>query len=196
MNCKASIICNHEERKIGYCNLTQRLTCVASVSVWFRSKERPRNGAFGFGRARNGTRAKLWTKGEAKGKDNLSSPPPPRSFTLDILHAVFDSGSSLFAPKPHGNTCYAGYAKADTVFFPGTRRYIGSLSKDFFWAAHVNWNWGLVPFSMAWCYQICISKCFYVYKDNLRKNLRKTTAKECKKDQFRLMCATQKTSLL
>ena len=132
MNCKASIICNHEERKIGYCNLTQRLTCVASVSVWFRSKERPRNGAFGFGRARNGTRAKLWTKGEAKGKDNLSSPPPPRSFTLDILHAVFDSGSSLFAPKPHGNTCYAGYAKAGTVFFPGTRGYIGSLSKDFF----------------------------------------------------------------
>ena len=32
--------------------------CVASVSVWFRSKERPRNGIFGLGRARNGTRAK------------------------------------------------------------------------------------------------------------------------------------------
>jgi len=29
------------------------LACVASVSVWFRSKERPRNGILGFGRARN-----------------------------------------------------------------------------------------------------------------------------------------------
>ena len=27
------------------------LACVASVSVWFRSKERPRNGIFRFGRA-------------------------------------------------------------------------------------------------------------------------------------------------
>ena len=36
------------------------IACVASVSVRFRSKdpERPRNGIFGFIRARNGTRAK------------------------------------------------------------------------------------------------------------------------------------------
>ena len=34
------------------------VACVASVSVWFRSKERPRNGILGFGRARNETRAK------------------------------------------------------------------------------------------------------------------------------------------
>ena len=35
------------------------VACVASVSVWFRSKERPRNGILGFGRAgaRNETRA-------------------------------------------------------------------------------------------------------------------------------------------
>ena len=32
--------------------------CVASVSVWFRSKEIPRKGTFGFDRARNETRAK------------------------------------------------------------------------------------------------------------------------------------------
>ena len=31
----------------------------ASVSVLFRSKERPRNGIFGFGRSKTGTRAKL-----------------------------------------------------------------------------------------------------------------------------------------
>ena len=34
------------------------VACVASVSVWFWSKERPRNGILGFGRARNETRAK------------------------------------------------------------------------------------------------------------------------------------------
>ena len=33
------------------------IACVASVSAWFRSKERPRNGILGFGRARNETRA-------------------------------------------------------------------------------------------------------------------------------------------
>ena len=32
------------------------MACVESVSVWFRSKERPRSGIFGFGRAKNGTR--------------------------------------------------------------------------------------------------------------------------------------------
>ena len=36
-------------------------------------------------------------------------PPPPRSFTYAIFRAVFDSRSSFFAPKPHGNACYAGY---------------------------------------------------------------------------------------
>ena len=50
------------------------VACVASVSVWFRSKERPRNGILGFGRARSETRA--------------------------IFRAVFDSRSSFFAPKP------------------------------------------------------------------------------------------------
>ena len=74
------------------------LACVASVSVWFRSKERPRNGILGFGRARNEKRAKSF----------LSSPPPPCSFTYVIFRAVFDSRSSFFAPKPHGNACYAG----------------------------------------------------------------------------------------
>ena len=39
----------------------------------------------------------------------LSSPPPPCSFIYAIFRAVFDSRSSFFAPKPHGNACYAGY---------------------------------------------------------------------------------------
>ena len=66
--------------------------CVASVSVWFRSKERPRNGIFGFDRARNGTRAK-------KFPTPSTLQPPPRSFTRPIFRAVFDSRSSFIAPS-------------------------------------------------------------------------------------------------
>ena len=33
----------------------------------------------------------------------------PSSFTGAIFRAVLDSRSSFFAPKPHGNACYAGY---------------------------------------------------------------------------------------
>ena len=36
------------------------ISCVASVSVRFRSKVRPRNGSFGFGRAKNETRVIFW----------------------------------------------------------------------------------------------------------------------------------------
>ena len=36
---------------------------VASVSVWFRSKERPRKGIFGFDSARSETRAKFFSSG-------------------------------------------------------------------------------------------------------------------------------------
>ena len=44
------------------------LACVASVSVWFRSKERPRNGILGFGRASNETRAKKMKVGGGGGE--------------------------------------------------------------------------------------------------------------------------------
>ena len=53
--------------------IRQRVACVASVSVWFQSKERLRNGIFGFGRARNETRG--------------------------LFRVVFDSRSSFFAPN-------------------------------------------------------------------------------------------------
>ena len=46
----------------------------------------------------------------------LSSPPPLRSFTCAIFRAVFDSRSSFFAPKPHGNSCYAGYRFEEMVY--------------------------------------------------------------------------------
>ena len=56
------------------------LACAASVSVWFRSKERPANDSFGHARSETRT-----------------------------IFAVFDSRSLLFAPKPNGNACYVGY---------------------------------------------------------------------------------------
>ena len=49
---------------------------LASISICFRSKERPRNRIFGFGQARNGTRSKKWKRGEGK-ETFLPSPPPP-----------------------------------------------------------------------------------------------------------------------
>ena len=50
------------------------IACLASVSVWFRSNERPRNGIFCFRRARNGTRAKKWKRGEGR-KETLADKP-------------------------------------------------------------------------------------------------------------------------
>ena len=35
-------------------------------------------------------------------------PHPLPAFIYAIFRAIFDSRSSFFAPKPHGNACYAG----------------------------------------------------------------------------------------
>ena len=74
------------------------LGCVASVSLWFRSKERPRNRPgnriFGFGRARNGTRAK---------KFPIPSTPPALSL------APFLTRSLTLVPLSLLRACYAGY---------------------------------------------------------------------------------------
>ena len=53
------------------------VACVASVSVWFRSKERPRNGILGFGRAINETRAKKMKVegGGREGRKRFSDEP-------------------------------------------------------------------------------------------------------------------------
>ena len=62
------------------------------ASVWFRIKGRPSNGIFGFGRTRNGTRAKK-RGGRGRGRKEKTFPSflprPSRSFTL----AIFDSCS-------------------------------------------------------------------------------------------------------
>ena len=58
--------------------INECLACVASVSVWFGSKERPRNRILGFGRARNETPAKKWKWGEGEGKERNACRQTPR----------------------------------------------------------------------------------------------------------------------
>ena len=125
---------------IGDWRTGQLLACIASVSVWFRSKESPRNGIFGFGGTRKGTRAKKWNWGKRgmvrvtcaifrvvfDSRSSFFAPNPHETrakkwnlagrgmvrVTCAIFRAVFDSRSSFFAPKPHGNACYAGYPRS------------------------------------------------------------------------------------
>ena len=80
----SSLFCLGFQLNLVLLNLSYLLiACVASVSVCFwRKKDRSRNEIFGFG----------------------------RSFTCAIFRVAFDSCSSFFAPKPHGNACYAGYS--------------------------------------------------------------------------------------
>ena len=82
--------------------------------LWFRSKERPRNGIFGFDRARNGKRVKNERGGRRRGRKEISSPSP--LFTRAIFHAFFDSRSLFFAPKLHGNACLAGQLQRHDQF--------------------------------------------------------------------------------
>ena len=83
--------------------LRMDLACVASVSVWFRSKKRPWKGIFGFEpRVLIAREIKREPKNERRGRGRGRKETfPPRSFTCAIFRAVFDSCSSFFAPKPH-----------------------------------------------------------------------------------------------
>ena len=63
--------------------------------VWFRIKGRPRNGIFGFGRTRNGTRAKKRKRGEERGRKETGFP----SFLLHPLPALLLSRSLTLAPR-------------------------------------------------------------------------------------------------
>ena len=50
-----------------------------------------------------------------------------------------------------------------------------------FWATHVNRKSILFHLKLPWCYQICIPKCLYYYRDNLFKNWGKPPSKNAKK---------------
>ena len=73
-----TIQCKWKLKKCAVAYSTLVLACVASVSVWVRSKERPRNGILGFGRARNETRAKKWKWGEGEEKEKNACRQTPR----------------------------------------------------------------------------------------------------------------------
>ena len=63
-----------------------------------------------------------------------SSPPPPRTFTPIFLTRSCDSRSSFFAPKPHGNACYAGYVLVGIIgggYVSKGDNKTGSLFLDF-----------------------------------------------------------------
>ena len=76
--------CVHQKPKTHWnrkwqltCSCSISLACVASVSLLFRSKERPRNEILGFGRARNATRGKKWKRERGRGrKETLADKPP------------------------------------------------------------------------------------------------------------------------
>ena len=95
---------------------TGKVAYVANVSICFRSKDEERD----FCREKNGTRC--------KGEGGWVS---FRSFTRAIFSSLFDSRSSLFSPKQHGNACHTSYRSGEkmTLFFfcsllrPWGRRY-------------------------------------------------------------------------
>ena len=92
-------------RRLG---ATGKVARVSSVSVCFRSKDEERE----FRREKNGTRCK-----RGRGRKEVSF----LSFTRAIFGALFDSRSSLFSPKQHGNACHACYrersGEKNDVFF-------------------------------------------------------------------------------
>ena len=54
------------------------------------------------------------------------------------------------------------------------------LKQRRFWATPVNRKWAFFSFNQPWRYRIYIAKCLNSYRDDLRKNLFKITAQECK----------------
>ena len=79
---------------LGIAAVPREIACVASVSVWFRSKERLRNGILGFGRARNETSAKKRKWGEREGVSFLSSHP-----LSALLLALYFAPSLTLVPR-------------------------------------------------------------------------------------------------
>ena len=77
----------------------KEIAYVASVSVWFRSKEIPRKGTFGFDRARNETRAKKWKRGEGEGKEGNVSFLSPHPLPALLLAPLFSRSLTLVLPS-------------------------------------------------------------------------------------------------
>ena len=73
-------------------------------------KETTRTGFFMFDRAKNGTTTKKWKRGRGRGRKETVPffPSPLCSFTCAIFARALTLVPRFFAPKLHGNACYAG----------------------------------------------------------------------------------------
>ena len=88
---------------------TGAVACVASVGFGTkRERGTTRNWTFGLRRAKNGTRAKNERGGEGKFLSFLPHPLPVLLLATFFARS-FDTHSLFFAPKRHGNACYADY---------------------------------------------------------------------------------------
>ena len=93
---------------LALCSFKDVVARVGSVSVWFRpSKGRLRNGIFGLGRAKKWSESAKMKEGGGEERKPPTN-PLPALLLAPFFRAVFDSPSSFFAPKLHGNACYAG----------------------------------------------------------------------------------------
>ena len=70
-----------------------------------------------------------WNKSQKMKVGGGGGPIPSPLFHSRHFRAVFDSRSSFFAPKPHGNACYAGYTRADK-FLHGQILFLDRLFRD------------------------------------------------------------------
>ena len=84
--------CGRLLNKTGQNCETVAVACVAGVSVWFRSKEKPGNGILGFGRVRNETSQKNESGGRGKGRKET---PLPALLVAQFFARVLDSRSLL-----------------------------------------------------------------------------------------------------
>ena len=81
--------------------------------------------------ARTQTWQKKWAVSKIPG---FVFPTPSPLFYVRHFRAVFDYGSSFFAPKRHGNACYAGYGNRDLGGFVFIwRKLDGIESKNGAW---------------------------------------------------------------
>ena len=88
------------------------IACVASVSVWFRSKEKPRDGILGFGGARNETRAKNESGGRRRGRKETS-----RRFTLFPFQKIKNLAFLELQIYHHKRTQIKRVTSSTTYFF-------------------------------------------------------------------------------
>ena len=106
-----SIVSRSSARPLGNSDLSLRSKRFRLVSEQRNTEE----GDFRFWPREKWNESQKVKEGEVEGKEG-NFLTPPRSFTCATFLAVFDSRSSFFSPKPHRNTCYAGYSDLRLAF--------------------------------------------------------------------------------